>query len=205
MKKILLTLTLFLFCSAASAEEITFDDSPTYSAPKKVAIFVVLPGYGVAKPDEVRESIHENIASKLEKDGFIVIPQEKSRTIARTYARENLAGPVYYGIESPITFKKEDISAITKESGADIGVLVQAAVTDTKIKAGFMKVSTQQTVTCELRILDIETNSYVADTTYSADGKSSAGPYGGMPSSDRAFMRAVDGALEKIVLPDFSK
>ena len=192
MKKFILLLMLGLLISSNAFA------SPDEDNAKSIAVFIQLPGFGIKDPDAIREKMYNNIAEQLSELGYSVISFEKTRQIERTYSREILGGQTVNGITINPTYKMLDIKEITTKAGAKFGVFVSAGVTDYKVKGGFMKVSTQQTVTCDIRLIAISENEYVADTSLSSDGKSSSGPYGGVPSSDRAFMRAIDGVLKDL-------
>jgi hypothetical protein len=157
---------------------------------KKVAVIVLIDSHGVSKPNDVINGIYENVHKKLEGHNIEIVPIEESRQVARNYAREN----------QMTVMKKADLAAIATETGADFGIYVQAKVSNVQAKSGFLKASIHKTITCEFRILDIAADKYKIDISFDDEGKSTAGPYGGMPSSDRAYMRAVDGALEQLTI-----
>ena len=155
-----------------------------------VAIFVGVPSQGFEDPDAARNNIFESLQKQFITLGYEVIPLERSRTVGRSYQREN--NP--YNIPNFVyEFKKDDLVNMGTELNAGLVVHVSAVVTDVRFKPGFLTVSTQNTVTCDIRIIDSNSDKYLLDTNFAATGKSSS-------SFDKAFLRALNKALEEINL-----
>ena len=161
--------------------------------PKKVAVFLEAPLTFISN-EKVRKDFPEKIKLKLEKINCSILDFDECQTALKTYREDNslIVSPYY---SDPL--KRDDIQKIAQELKADYAIYIQVANNAPSANIGMFDVDFQTTITCDLKIVNIETGKYVLNKSIVKDGKSTSGffSYG---SYDKAYNNALGKALDEI-------
>jgi len=196
-KAIFLLVCLFAFPLICSAEpiqqqQVFFDTSNTK---KVVGIFLEAPVTYVNN-EKVRILVPEKTIPLFPRHLFTVLPFDKSSMALRTYKEDNrMVMNQYYS--QPVN--RSDIQKIAKELKADYALFIIISNGPPRVGAGLFSVSFRTTVTCDVRLLDVETGQYLASREIVKDGQSTA-VYMGVPSFDNAYNEALEKALSELTL-----
>lgn len=205
LKKFILVSFMLLFCVTGFANEpqttnvepassrimnAVFADS-TETA--KVAVFLEAPVTFVNN-EKVREAIPAKAAQLFTKPKFSVVPFSDSQMAMRTYREDNdLMGNNYV---QP-ALKRTDIQAMSKELGAKYAMFIIISNDAPRMSAGLFSLSFKTTVSCDVRVLDVEQGKYIVSKQIVKDGSSTA-VLSGVPSFDKAYLDALDKSLTEL-------
>lgn len=193
---------LFLFAGCAVAEEVdmmTWLKGP--EAPKKaVAVFIET---GMTRPEndkKVREVTEERLEEFLPPDKFTALPLNKTVQALTDYKEDNriIVSESFAGLAS-----REDILKVCAGLGeVDYAFLIHVSQSIPKAKArGLGGAKFTAIVTCDMRLLDIETGEYISRAKAEKTGTSTTvSMLVGAPSADKAFNSALLKALDEIKL-----
>ena len=191
MKKKILSAVIFLLAFS----NIAIANAPA-SSPKKVIGIVLEAPATYANNQTVRELVPEKVAVLFPEDRFIVLPFEQTSAAVRTY-REDKRLPDSGDHFVPLN--REDIMTLLKPLNCDYAFFIKVTNSQPRTSSGVFTSTARTTVTCDIRLLDLKTGQYKITKEIIKDGRSTSGPmYGGSPSLNRAYERALNSALDEI-------
>lgn len=189
---------LFMGCFANFAQA-----APYQSGKAKIGIFLDAPTT-FASNEDVRKLVPEKAKSLFPATRFELLSYDDSMMALRTYREDNdMVAPTYSGgygtVGMVMPLKRTQIQEIAKPLGCKYALFIMITNDAPRYSSGFMGLSTtaKTTVTCNVRLLDVETGKYVMNKEIVKDGKSTA-IYSGMPSFDKAYIDALQKALDEI-------
>ncbi|MPM60463.1 hypothetical protein SDC9_107314 [bioreactor metagenome] len=162
---------------------------------KVIGIFLEAPMTYVNN-ETVRQLIPEKSKEKLPSHLFKILPYEQTETALRTYKEDNrMIINQYYS--QPVN--RADIQKICKELGAEYALFITVNNSAPRVGAGLFTTSFRTTVSCDVRLLNVETGKYVFNKQIVKDG-SSTSFYAGVPSFERAYREALEKALDELTI-----
>lgn len=200
-KKLLLTaITLLLtvsFCFAGPPESkpVVFDTAPPGTDKKVIGIFLEAPMTYVNN-ETVRVLVPAKAKEKLPTTVFTILPFEKTEMALRTYKEDNrMVVNQYYS--QPLN--RSDIQKISKELGAEYALFIIVSNDAPRVGAGLFSMTFRTTVTCDVRLLHVESGKYITSKQIVKDGSSTA-IYMGVPSFENAYREALEKALSELTV-----
>ena len=171
-----------------------------YIPKKKVAIFLDAPLTYVDN-ETVRKLVPEKANKLFEETSIKVIPFEESMLALRTYLEDNrMIINEYY--TQPLN--REDLRKICKELEANYALLIKITNSAPRASSVLFTVTFKTTVTCDVRLLDNETNKYIVSKSIVKDGSTTSVAILGIPDFNNAYTSALKKALDEIEI-DASK
>lgn len=186
MRKILIVLLIMLVMPCVSAAT---NDKPT------IGIFMEAP-VTFANNETVRKSVPEKSKILFPATQFNVLPFDTTSMELRTYKEDHRMNVNQY-YSQPVN--REDIQKISKSLNCDYALFIIITNDAPRVSAGLFSVSFKTTVTCDVRLLNIETGKYLTSKQIIKDGASTA-VYMGVPSFDNAYKEALGKALDELTL-----
>lgn len=186
MKKLLITLLIMFIMPYASAAE---NENPT------IGIFMEAPVTFVNN-ETVRTLVPEKAKSLFPAARFNVLPFDTTTMELRTYKEDNRMNVNQY-YSQPVN--REDIQKISKSLNCDYALFLTITNDAPRFSAGLLSMSFKTTVTCDVRLLNVETGKYLTSKQIIKDG-SSTSVYMGVPSFDRAYREALGRALDELTV-----
>lgn len=205
---------LLLLASMASANEVTSndvipsDDTPLshdiytmLSSPKKVVgVFLEAP-LSFVDNETVRKLVPDKASEIFAGSKFKLLPFDETAIALRTYQEDHrMIINEYYS--TPLN--RADIQSIGKELGLTYALFIK--ITNSAPRASYVLFATtfKTTVTCDIRLLDIETSKYLISKQIVKDGSTSMLALLGMPDFNDAYNNALKKALNELEI-DTSK
>jgi len=186
MQKILIVLFIMLIMPCTSAAP---NDKTT------IGIFMEAPVTFVNN-ETVRKTVPEKAKSLFPAGYFNVLPFDMTSMELRTYKEDNrMVVNQYYS--QPVN--REDIQKISKGLNCDYALFIIITNDAPRVSSGLFSITFRTTVTCDVRLLDINTGKYLTSKQIIKDGSSTA-VYMGVPSFDKAYREALGKALEELTL-----
>lgn len=149
-----------------------------------------------ANNETVRTVVPEKASKLFPADKFNLLSLDTTSTELRTYKEDHrmVITPQY---SQPVN--REDIQKISKELNCDYALFIIINNDAPRFSAGLFSMTYKTTVTCDVRLLDINTGKYLTSKQIIKDG-SSTSVYMGAPSFDRAYKEALGKALDELTI-----
>ena len=181
--------------SASSLMDTSQDILEKHFLPKKkVAIFLDAPLTYVDN-ETVRKLVPEKANKLFEETSIKVIPFEESMSALRTYLEDNrMIMNQYY--TQPLN--REDLRKICKELEANYALLIKITNSAPRASSVLFTVTFKTTVTCDVRLLDNETNKYIVSKSIVKDGSTTSVAILGIPDFNSAYTSALKKALNEL-------
>lgn len=195
-KLILFLFVLFLVApTALAATESGVNPIDLNTNKKVIGIFLEAPMTYVNN-ETVRTLIPEKSKEKLPSTIFNILPFEKTEMALRTYKEDNrMIVNQYYS--QPVN--RADIQKICKELGAEYALFITVNNSAPRFSAGLFSMTYRTTVSCDVRLLKVETGNYIFNKQIVKDGSSTA-IYMGIPSFENAYREALGKALDELTV-----
>ena len=186
MKKIY---AILIFVLAIPCMALASFDKPT------IGIFLeASPTY--ANNETVRQLVPEKAKALFPDAKFNVLPLDTTTMELRTYKEDHrMIVNQYYS--QPVN--REDIQKIAKPLKCDYALFIIVTNDVPRVSSGLFSISFKTTVTCDIRLLDIDTGKYLTSKQIIKDGSSTA-VYMGVPSFNNAYNEALNKALNEITI-----
>jgi len=186
MRKILIILCMILITPYASAAP---NDKPI------IGIFMEAP-ITFINNEAVRKVVPEKAKSLFNTASFNVLSFDTTSMELRTYKEDHRMNitPQY---SQPVN--RQDIQTIGKTLNCDYALFIIISNEAPRFSAGLFSMTFRTTVTCDVRLLDINTGKYLTSKQIIKDG-SSTSIYMGVPSFDKAYREALGKALDELTL-----
>lgn len=184
-KKIILAVAVLLLvvssCFAADVQ------------PKTIGVFLDAPSTYVNN-ETVRKMIPEKAKTLFPSPNYNVLPFDQTQMEMRTYREDNrMIVNQYYS--QPLN--REDIQKISKGLNCDYALFITVSNAAPRVSSGLFSVTFRTSVTCDVRLLNIETGKYIMSKEIVKDGSSTA-VVAGVPSFDKAYNEALEKALDEL-------
>ncbi len=161
---------------------------------KTVGIFLDAPVTWVNN-ETVRTMVPAKVKEKLTGLGLTLLPFDTTTLAMRTYREDNrMIVNQYYA--QPLN--RADIQKICKELNAQYAIFIQVSNAPPRFSAGLFSMTFRTTVTCDIRVLDVETGKYTVSKEIVKDGSSTA-VVAGVPSFDNAYREALEKGLDEMM------
>lgn len=168
-------------------------DIDTSSDKKIIGVFLEAPAT-YANNENIRKLVPIKANELFPKSLFTVLPMDTTQTEMRTYREDNhMIFNQYYA--QPLN--RADIQKIAKGLSCNYALFITVNNDIPRVSAGFFSTSFKTTITCDVRLLNVETGKYVVSKQIMKDGSSTA-VLAGVPSFDNAYNEALDKALKEI-------
>lgn len=161
---------------------------------KTVGIFLEAPVTYVNN-ETVRRVIPEKAKKIFSSDKFTIIPFADTEMAARIYKEDNRMNVNQY-FSQP--FNRMDIQKISKDLNCDYALFITISNGPPRASSNLFSVSFKTSVTCDVRLLNIETGKYIVNKQIVKDGSSTS--VLGAPSFDHAYNEALEKALSELVI-----
>ncbi|WP_346687461.1 CsgG/HfaB family protein [Megamonas hypermegale] len=212
MKKILLVLMslcmLSSVCFASMADKVNAISSYTGET-KKVSILLDAPS-GYAASEEIVDMVQTKADEMFPTPKFLITPFEDSQMMKTIYREDNGLStmPEQWASSFGQALKSTDIQAIGKSLNTDYILFIQVSDSGPNYShsSSFIPIpifgsvsSTKATtnVTCNIRVMDVNTGKYVVMKSTTRSGESSSTMVGGIGSSSPSFEKVYLEAIEK--------
>lgn len=183
------------YANPAQSKPIVFDTTPPDTPKKTIGIFLEAP-LTYVNNETVRTMVPAKVKEKLPSSVFNILPFDKTEMALRTYKEDNrMIVNQYYS--QPVN--RSDIQKIAKEIGAEYALFIIVSNDAPRFSAGLLSMTYRTTVTCDVRLLHVETGKYITSKQIVKDGSSTA-IYYGVPSFDRAYNEALTKALDEMTI-----
>ena len=160
--------------------------------PKLLGVFIEAPVTFVNN-ETVRQVLPEKIKAMVP-NTIAILPFDQTEMALRTYKEDNrMVVNQYYS--QPVN--RLDIQKIGKALNLTHALFIIINNDAPRFSAGLFSTTFKTTVTCDVRLLNIETGNYITSKQIVKDG-SSTSVYMGVPSFDRAYREALLKALEEV-------
>ncbi len=185
---------LFCFAEPIQQQPVFFD---TDNTKKVVGIFLEAP-VSYVNNEKVRVLVPEKTIPLFPRHRFTVLPFDKTTMALRTYKEDNrMVVNQYYS--QPVN--RSDIQKIAKGLKADYALFIIISNGPPRVGAGLFTMSFKTTITCDVRLLDVETGEYLVSKEIVKDGSSTGVTMvGGIPSFDNAYNEALEKALSELTI-----
>lgn len=204
VKKVLYILVAALFLSATCRADTPNTTPPAQAAggeisfslsPKIVGVFLEA-SVTYVNNEKVRKLVPEKAAKLFPSTKFNLLPFDTTAMALRTYKEDNrMVVNQYYS--QPVN--RADIQKIAKELKCDYALFIIVTNDAPRVSAGLFSTTFRTTVTCDVRLLNVETANYLTSKQIVKDG-SSTGIIMGIPSFDNAYNEALEKALDELTL-----
>jgi len=194
MKSTIMSIVMFfLLIPSGFAAPPSIDNFPT--AKSTIGIFMEAPVTFVNN-EMVRKTVPEKAKSLFPAASFNVLPFDITSMELRTYKEDHRMNitPQY---SQPVN--RQDIQTISKNLNCDYALFIIITNEAPRVGAGLFSITFRTTVTCDVRLLDINTGKYLTSKQIIKDGSSTA-IYMGVPSFDRAYRDALGKALDELTI-----
>ena len=147
--------------------------------------------------EKVRELVPAKAKEMFSESRFTILPMDDTAMAMQIYKEDNHleTGTPYY--TKPLN--RKDIQAMAKTLKCNYALFITVANDAPRFSAGLFSFSYKTTVTCNFRVVNVETGEYAIAKQIVKDGQSTA-IIGGLPSFDRAYMDALKKAFDEIKL-----
>ena len=190
MKKLLILVMLLLMANVCWAADL---DAP--AAKKVVGVFLEAP-VTYANNETVRKLIPNKANDLFPASSFTVLPFDTTTMEMRTYREDNrMVMTEYYS--QPLN--RSDIQKISKGLNCNYALFITVNNNTPRVSVGLFSITFKTTVTCDVRLLNVETGKYIVSKQIMKDGSSTA-IYAGVPSFDNAYNEALEKALKEITI-----
>ena len=210
MKKILLVLMslcmLSSVCFASMADKVNAISSYTGET-KKVSILLDAP-LGYVASEEITDMVQTKADELFPTPKFLITPFEDSQMMKTIYREDNGLATTEWASTFGQALKSSDIQAIGKSLNTDYILFIQ--VSDSGVQQShsssfipipiFGNISSSKAttnVTCNIRVMDVNTGKYVVMKSTTRSGESSSTMVGGIGSSTPSFEKVYLEAIEK--------
>jgi hypothetical protein len=164
-------------------------------AKKVIGVFLEAP-VTYANNENVRKLIPAKAQELFPSKSFTVLPFDTTTLEMRTYREDNrMIMTQYYS--QPLN--RSDIQKISKGLNCDYALFITVSNDAPRVSSGLFSISFKTTVTCDVRLLNIETGKYIVSKQIVKDG-SSTSFYMGVPSFDHAYNEALEKSLKEITI-----
>lgn len=162
---------------------------------KIVGVFLDAPAT-YANNENIRKLAPAKANELFPKTSFVVLPMDTTQTEMRTYREDNhMIFNQYYS--QPLN--RADIQKIAKGLNCNYALFITVNNDIPRVSAGLFSTSFKTTVTCDVRLLDVETGKYIVSKQIMKDGSSTA-VLAGVPSFDNAYNEALDKAFKELTI-----
>lgn len=189
-------LVIFLLVPMAYADDLTSKDIfELYPAKKVVGVFLEAPVVFLNN-EAVHVLIPEKAAEMFSKNRFKLLPFDQTERTMRTYKEDNRMIMNQY---ASMPLNRADFQTICKDLGADYALAISVTNGAPRASSALFVVTFKASITCDVRLLDINTGEYVISKQIVKDGTSSGTAFG-MPSFDHAYNEALRMALDELTI-----
>lgn len=204
---------LLMFVSPAFAQEIASNDVISsdallsqdiftlFSKPKKViGVFLDAP-LSFIDNETVRKLVPDKASEIFADPKFKLLPFDETSIALRTYQEDHrMIINEYYS--TPLN--RTDIQTIGKELGLDYALFIKITNSAPRINYMLFVMTYKTTVTCDIRLIDIETAKYIISKQIVKDGSTTMLAMLGMPDFNDAYNEALKKAIGELEI-DTSK
>lgn len=198
MKKVLLMVCLMmLVCLTCSAESMAdrVANATFEGTVKKVSVLLDAP-VTYADNEEIRKLIPAKASEIFKRPKFEVLPFDEGQMMKKIYREENNMITIDYAT-SITPLKMADVKAIGESLGSDYVLLLNVNNTAPRMGVGLFSVSFKTTITCDARLMDVQSGKYVMMKQTVKDGSSTA-VLAGVPSFDNAYKDALAKSINEL-------
>lgn len=210
MKKILLILMslcmLSSVCFASMADKVNAISSYTGET-KKVSILLDAPS-GYVASEEITDMVQTKAEEMFPTPKFLITPFEDSQMMKTIYREDNGLStvPTQWASSFGQALKTSDIQAIGKSLNTDYILFIQVSDSGPNYSHSsswipiFGSISSSKAttnVTCNIRVMDVNTGKYVVMKSTERSGESSSTSIGGIGGSSPSFEKVYLEAIEK--------
>ena len=167
---------------------------------KVVGVFLEAP-LSFVDNETVRKLVPDKASEIFADSKFKLLPFDETASALRTYQEDHRMIINEY-FSTPLN--RDDIQAIGKELGLDYALFIKITNSAPRAKYILFTMTFKTTVTCDTRLLDIETSKYVVSKQIVKDGSTTMLAVLGAPDFNDAYKDALKKALADLKI-DTSK